>query len=68
MTARGVGIGVHYPVVHLFEYYQSRYGFRPGDFPEAERVGENIVSLPLFPDMTDADQDRVVHAMRDVFR
>jgi dTDP-4-amino-4,6-dideoxygalactose transaminase len=68
MRARGIGIGVHYPVVHLFEYYQSRYGFRPGDFPEAERVGESIVSLPLFPDMADADQDRVVHAMRDVLR
>lgn len=66
MGERGIGIGIHYPVVHLFQYYQERYGFRPGDFPEAERAGQNIVSLPLYPDMTEADQDRVVQAMRAV--
>jgi dTDP-4-amino-4,6-dideoxygalactose transaminase len=67
MKARGIGIGIHYPAVHVFRFYQERFGYRLGELPEAERIGERIVSLPLFPTMTDADQDRVVAAMREVF-
>jgi len=66
MHERGIGVGVHYPVVHLFEHYRRRFGFRRGDFPVAEDVGQNIVSLPLFPEMTERDQDRVVAAMREL--
>ncbi|HTF33580.1 MAG TPA: DegT/DnrJ/EryC1/StrS family aminotransferase [Myxococcota bacterium] len=68
MKARGIGIGVHYPAVHVFRFYQERFGYRLGAFPEAERIGERIVSLPLFPTMTDADQDRVIAAMREAFK
>ena len=67
MKTRGIGIGVHYPAVHVFRFYQERFGYRLGALPEAERIGERIVSLPLFPTMTDADQDRVIAAMREAF-
>jgi len=67
MKARGIGIGIHYPAVHVFRFYQERFGYRLGALPHAERIGERIVSLPLFPTMTDADQDRVVAAMRETF-
>jgi len=68
MKGRGIGIGVHYPAVHVFRFYQERFGYRLGALPEAERIGERIVSLPLFPSMTDADQERVVAAMREAFK
>jgi len=55
----GIGTGVHYPAIHLFSVYR-RLGWKPGDFPIAERVGRNILTLPLFPALTRADVLRVV--------
>jgi dTDP-4-amino-4,6-dideoxygalactose transaminase len=68
MKARDIGTGLHYRAVHLYPYYRERFGWKPGDFPAAEAIAERIVSLPLFPAMTDADQDRVLVAMDDLFR
>ena len=67
MKARNIGTGIHYRAAHLYPYYRERYGYHLGDFPRAESVSERIVSLPLFPLMTDEDQDRVIDAMADVF-
>ena len=67
MKARNIGTAVHYRAAHLYPYYRDRYGYRPGDFPHAETISERIVSLPLFPTMSDADQDRVIGAMSDIF-
>jgi dTDP-4-amino-4,6-dideoxygalactose transaminase len=58
MQALGIGTGVHYPALHLFKLYRGM-GYGPGDFPHAERIGAGIVTLPLFPTMTEADVDRV---------
>ena len=68
MKERNIGIGLHYRAVHLYPYYREHYGFKPGDFPVAESISERIVSLPLFPSMSDADQDRVIAAMADLFQ
>jgi dTDP-4-amino-4,6-dideoxygalactose transaminase len=67
MKQRNIGTGLHYRAVHLYPYYRERFGFRRGDFPNAETVSDRIVSLPLFPDMSDADQDRVVRTMSELF-
>ena len=53
--------------MHLYPYYREHYGFKPGDFPNAESIGDRIVSLPLFPGMRDTDQDRAIAAMADLF-
>ena len=65
MREAGIGIGVHYPAIHLFALYR-KLGWKDGDFPHAERIGRGIVTLPLFPAMTDADVDRVCAAMTAV--
>lgn len=65
MHARGIGVGVHYPAMHLFALYRAQ-GWKPGDFPHAERVGASIATLPLFPAMRDADVDRVCAALGDI--
>jgi dTDP-4-amino-4,6-dideoxygalactose transaminase len=62
LQAAGIGTGVHYPAIHLFAVYR-RLGWKPGDFPVAERVGRNILTLPLFPAMTRADVVRVVERL-----
>ncbi|HTP06198.1 MAG TPA: DegT/DnrJ/EryC1/StrS aminotransferase family protein [Nitrospirota bacterium] len=68
MKDRNIGTGLHYRAVHLYPYYREQFGFKRGDFPIAETISDRIVSLPLFPAMTDADQDRVIAAMDDLFR
>lgn len=67
MKARNIGTGLHYRAVHLYPYYRDRYGFRRGDFPNAETISDRIVSLPLFPSMSNIDQDRVITAMQETF-
>ena len=65
MRDHGIGVGVHYPVMHLFKLYR-RLGWREGQFPHAERIGRGIVTLPLFPRMADTDVDRVCEAAKKV--
>jgi dTDP-4-amino-4,6-dideoxygalactose transaminase len=64
MHAGGIGVQVHYIPVHLQPYYRA-LGFKPGHCPEGERYSEEALSLPLYPAMTDADQDRVVAVLRE---
>jgi len=66
LRLRGVGVQVHYYPVPLQPYYRDRFGFRPGQFPEAERYYAQALSLPMFPAMTDGDQRRVVEALRSL--
>ena len=65
MHERGIGTGVHYPAMHLFRLYRAQ-GWKPGDFPHAERVGARTITLPLFPAMADADVDRVCATLGDI--
>jgi dTDP-4-amino-4,6-dideoxygalactose transaminase len=65
LLAAGIATGVHYPAMHLFALYR-RQGFKPGDFPVAEYIGRNILTLPLFPAMQDADVTRAVEALMRV--
>lgn len=62
MREQGIGVGVHYPAMHLFALFRQR-GHAPGDFPVAEDIGARTVTLPLFPAMADADVDRVCAAV-----
>ncbi|HLN01116.1 MAG TPA: UDP-4-amino-4,6-dideoxy-N-acetyl-beta-L-altrosamine transaminase [Bryobacteraceae bacterium] len=63
LRENGIGANVHYIPVHLHPYYRQRYQLRPGLCPVAEKAYEHIVSLPIFPQMTDADVSRVTSAV-----
>jgi len=67
MHERGIGVGVHYPALHLFTAYRE-LGYKPGDFPNAERIGRETVTLPLFPAMQPSDVDRVCDAVSELLR
>lgn len=67
MKEQNIGTGLHYRAVHLYPYYRQAFGFNAGDFPNAEDVCDRIVSLPLFPLMTDAEHDRVLDVMYHIF-
>jgi len=62
LRAAGLGVNVHYIPVHLQPYY-ARQGFRRGDFPAAEGYYDQALSIPLFPTLTHAQQDQVVHLL-----
>lgn len=63
LQAHGVGVNVHYIPVHTQPYYQS-LGHRPGDYPAAEAYYAGALTLPLFPTLTESQQDRVVSLIR----
>ena len=65
LADRGIRCQVHYIPVHLQPVYRAR-GFKKGDFPGAEAYYEEAISLPLYPDMTDADQLKVVDELRKI--
>jgi len=64
LHALRIGCGVHYRAVHLHGYYRRTYGYRPGDFPNAERIGDLTFSLPLSGAVTDEDAADVVRALK----
>jgi len=67
MKAFNIGVGFHYAPIHLFKLYRE-LGFKEGMFPIAEHVGRQIVSLPMYYAMTEADVERACAAMREVLQ
>lgn len=65
MRQREIGVGVHYPAMHLFTLYRG-LGYRDGNFPHAEKIGRETVSLPLFPAMEKSDVERVCSAVAEI--
>ena len=65
LQERGVNTGIHYPIpVHLQACW-AELGYRAGDFPHAERAANEVLSLPLYPELQPAQQDRVVEALQE---
>ena len=65
MREAGIGVQVHYAAVHLQPYYRQ-LGFAEGHCPVAEDYARRCLSLPLFPDLTDAQQQRVIATLFDL--
>ena len=66
MTRANIGVGVHYVALHLHPYYRKTYGYKPGDFPNAEWISQRTVSLPLSPKLNDEDAGDVIAAVRGI--
>jgi dTDP-4-amino-4,6-dideoxygalactose transaminase len=68
LAERGIGTGVHYPVpIHLQEA-SAFLGYRQGDFPVTERLANEVVSLPMYPELTDTQVDTVAEAVGGFMR
>lgn len=63
----GIGVNLHYIPVHTQPYYQN-LGFKWGDFPQAEEYYQEAISIPLYYDLTEENQERVVAALRDIIK
>lgn len=66
MTKKKIGVGVHYLSIPEHPYYQKTYGWKPEDYPSALRVGRQTVSLPLTPNLSDEDVDRVIQSVHQI--
>ncbi len=64
LRAAGIGVNVHYIPVHLHPFYRERFGTRKGMCPAAEAVYRQIISLPMFPALTDEDVDTVISSVK----
>ena len=66
LIAENIGVQVHYIPLHLHSFYQQRFGYKPGDFPIAEKYYSRAITLPLFPAMSDKDVNDVIEAVEKV--
>jgi dTDP-4-amino-4,6-dideoxygalactose transaminase len=66
LRERQIGTSVHFIPIHLHPYYRDKYGYKPEDFPIAYREYQRLISLPLYPRMTDQDAADVIEAVREI--
>jgi len=66
LKRRGIGTSVHWMPLHMHPYYRETYGFKREDFPVAASMYDRIISLPIFPDMTEAQVEFIAAAIRDI--
>jgi dTDP-4-amino-4,6-dideoxygalactose transaminase len=66
MQEENIGVQVHYVPLHHHPFFQKKYGYEKGDFPETEEVYSQIVTLPMYPDMSDSDVEDVIEAVRKI--
>jgi dTDP-4-amino-4,6-dideoxygalactose transaminase len=66
LKAENIGTGIHFTALHLHRYYRETFGFRRGDYPNAEFISDRTISLPLSAKLTDQDVDDVIAAVKKV--
>jgi len=66
LKKRGIGAAVHFIPLHLHPYYTNTYGYRRGDFPNAEDAYSRCFSLPIYPDLSDDEVERVIASVAQV--
>lgn len=68
LKSNQVGFSIHFIPLHYHPYYKERFGFKKGDFPVTEKVYERIVSIPLYPKMSDKDIEHVISVIKKVLK
>ncbi|MDR1127890.1 MAG: DegT/DnrJ/EryC1/StrS aminotransferase family protein [Treponema sp.] len=66
LKERGIGVSVHFIPLHIMPYYKKRYGLEAEQFPESVKAFRQLISLPIWPGMTDRDIGRVIDAVGDI--
>ena len=68
INEKGIGTSVHYIPVHMHSYYVKKYGFKPKDFPIAKQLSESVITLPLYPGMTDDQIEYVTSTINTLWK
>jgi dTDP-4-amino-4,6-dideoxygalactose transaminase len=67
LGAQGIGVSVHYIPLHRMSFYASQ-NYRPEDYPNADWIGRTTLSLPLYPDLSEQDQERIIETLKAELR
>ena len=62
----GIGSSVHFIPIHKHPFYQEKFGYNDGDYPVANRIFERSLSLPIYPDMTEEEQDYIIEKVLEI--
>ena len=68
MSRQNIETSIHFIPLHLHLYYRDKFGYNPADFPNASSAFERIVSLPIYPKMTDGNLRDVIGAVRKLIQ
>ncbi len=68
LQKKGIGVAVNYRPIHLLKYYRKTCGYKKGDFPVAESIGNRTISLPLYPLLKESEVQYVVNALEKALR
>ncbi|OGL41578.1 MAG: UDP-4-amino-4,6-dideoxy-N-acetyl-beta-L-altrosamine transaminase [Candidatus Schekmanbacteria bacterium RIFCSPHIGHO2_02_FULL_38_11] len=68
LKKENIGTGIHFTAVHLNPFYEKEFGFKRGDFPNAEFASDRIISIPLYPRMKDEDVDYVIDKIKKIVK
>jgi len=66
LQERGIGVAVNFRAIHLLSYFKDTFGYKRGDFPKAELIGDSTISLPFYPKMRDEEVDYVIEQVLEV--
>jgi perosamine synthetase len=68
LESRGIETRINFPPVHLQPIYQSIFGFKRGFLPRTEEISDTIISLPIFPSMSEAESDLIVESIKNAMK
>jgi dTDP-4-amino-4,6-dideoxygalactose transaminase len=60
LSHEGIGLSVHYTPLHLLTFYKKTLSYKTGDFPTAEQISKEVLSLPIYPTITKAQINHVI--------
>lgn len=63
LNEKDIGVAVNYRAIHLLSYFVNQFGFKSGDFPEAEEIGNKTISLPFYPKLKDNELDYILEVL-----
>lgn len=66
LQEKGVGVAVHYRAIHLLTYYRQTYRYKRGLFPIAEKIGDSTITIPLYPKLSSAEVQYIIHTVTEV--
>jgi len=64
---QGIGTSVHYKPIHMHYYYKNKYGYSDSDYPRAEKLSQNVISLPLYPALEDNNIDYIIDIINKIW-
>ena len=67
MNKRGIGLAVHYKPLHQLSYYKNKYQFKIDNFPRANLLYESIISLPIYPKLSDSSLDQIINSITELY-